>query len=250
MAASSTFESLRSAIARIEDRGRAPRGILPFGISSLDKRLPSGGLSLGALHEIAGGGNGAVEGTASALFAAGIAARTRGQVLWCVTRADLFAPSLAQAGLASDRVIYVDAGDEKAVLSCFEEGLRHGGLGAVVGEVTRLSMTASRRLQLAAESSGTMGIAVRRWRRQSEAADFGQPTAADSRWRVTALPSSPLPAAGVGRARWFIELIRCKAGEPADFELEACDESGRLALPADLADRSLAASAWERRAVR
>ena len=138
--------------------------------------------------------------------------------------------------------------DEKSVLACFEEGLRHGGLGAVVGEVARLSMTASRRLQLCAEGSGTMGIAVRRWRRQAEAADFGQPTAAATRWRVTALPSSPLPAAGVGRPRWFVELIRCKAGECADFELEACDETGRLALPADLADRSLAAPAWQRRA--
>ena len=36
---------------------------------------------------------------------------------------------------------------EKSLLICFEE--RHGGLGAVVAEVARLSMTASRRLQLA-----------------------------------------------------------------------------------------------------
>jgi protein ImuA len=135
------------------------------------------------------------------------------------------------------------------VLAAFEEGLRHGGLGAVVGEVARLSMTASRRLQLAAEESGTIGLAIRRWRRQAEAADFGQPTAATTRWRVTALPSSPLPVAGVGRARWFLELIRCRAGECADFELEACDETGRLAVPADLVHRSSATPAWGRRAV-
>ena len=169
-------------------------------------------------------------------------------MLWCVSRTDLFAPSLAQAGLGPNRVIYVEAGDEKALLGCFEEGLRHGGLGAVVGEVARLSMTASRRLQLAAEGSGTIGIAVRRWRRQAEAADFGQPTAATTRWRVTALASSPLPVPGVGRPRWFLELIRCKAGDCAEFEVEACDDEGRLALPADLADRSVASSAWERRA--
>jgi len=30
------------------------------------------------------------------------------------------------------------------VLECFEEGLRHGGFGAVVAEVARLSMTAFR----------------------------------------------------------------------------------------------------------
>jgi hypothetical protein len=54
------------------------------------------------------------------------------------------------------------AGDDKSVLACFEEGLRHGGLGAVVAEVARLPMTASRRLHLAAEGSGTIGMALRR----------------------------------------------------------------------------------------
>jgi len=214
----------------------------------VDSCLPGGGLALGALHEVAGGRNGAIDAAASALFAAGVAARTRGPILWCVTRADLFAPALSQAGLAPDRLIYFEAGSEKDVLGAFEEGLRHGGFGAVVGEVGRLSMTASRRLQLCAEDTATLGLVVRRWRRQSDAVDLGQPTAAATRWRVTALPSSPLPVAGVGRARWRVELIRCKAGECADFELEAPDETGRLALPADLADRSVPATSWQRRA--
>ena len=158
-------------------------------------------------------------------------------MLWCVTRQDLFAPALAQAGLPADRLIYVEAGDEKAVLVCFEEALRHRGLGAAVAEVSRLSMTASRRLQLAAEDSGTIGLAIRRWRRLDEAAQFGQPTAATTRWRVTALPSTPLPVSGVGRARWRIELIRCRGGEAATFDVEACDAKGRLALPPELANR-------------
>ena len=158
-------------------------------------------MALGALHEVAGGGNGAVDGAAAALFAAGISARTKGKVLWCIARTDLFAPGLAQAGLAPDRVIYVEAGDDRAVLACMEEGLRHGGLGAVTAEVARLSMTASRRLQLAAEGTGSIGIALRRWRRQTETVDFGQPTAATTRWRVSALPSVPLPVPGVGRHR-------------------------------------------------
>jgi protein ImuA len=228
-------EALRERIQRLEGAAGRRRTVLPFGIKAIDRHLPEGGLALGALHEVAGGGNGAIDGAAAALFAAGIAARTRGQVLWCVTRQDLFAPAIAQAGLAPDRVIYVEAGDEKSVLACFEEGLRHGGLGAVVAEVARLSMTASRRLQLAAETSGAIGVAIRRWRRHTEAADFGQPTASVTRWRVTALPSTALPVPGVGRARWQVELIRCRAGESADFEVEACDAKGRLALPSDVA---------------
>jgi protein ImuA len=154
-----------------------------------------------------------------------------------VTRQDLFAPAIAQVGLHPDRVIYVEAGDDKSLLACFEEGLRHVGLGAVVAEVARLSMTASRRLQLASEASGAMGIAIRRWRRQTEAADFGQPTASVSRWRVSVLPSRPLPVPGVGRARWQLELIRSRGGETLDIEVEACDAKGRLALPSKLVDR-------------
>ena len=187
------FDTLRAHIAQIEAGSRVRRGVLPFGVAAIDTRLPEGGLALGALHEVAGGADGAVDGAAAALFAAGIVARTHGAVLWCVTRLDLFAPALTQAGLDPDRVIHVEAGDERTVLACCEEGLRHGGLGGVVAEVARLPMTASRRLQLAAESSGTIGIAVRRWRRAMEAVDFGQPTASVTRWRVTALPSTPLP---------------------------------------------------------
>lgn len=222
------------------------KSVLPFGIAEIDSRLPGGGLTLGALHEIAGGGNGAVDGAAAALFAAGIAARTKGKVLWVITRPDLFAPALAQAGLSPDRVIYVEAGNDKTVLACIEEGLRHGGLGAVVGEVGRLDMTASRRLQLCAEGSGTIGMALRRWRRQTEASDFGQPTAAATRWRVSVIPSATLPVPGVGRHRWLLELIRARAGESADFEVEACDDSGRLALPAELVHRPAPAEGWRR----
>jgi protein ImuA len=233
----------REQIQWLEGAPLRARAVLPFGLATIDDRLPGGGLALGALHEVAGGGNAAIDGAAAALFAAGIAARTK-----CITRQDLFAPALAQVGLAADRVIYVDACDEKSVLACFEEGVRHGGLGAVVAEVARLSMTSSRRLSLAAEESGSMAIAIRRWRRQTEAADFGQPTASATRWRVSALPSAPLPVPVAGRARWLLELIRCRAGESADFVVGACDAKGRLDLPADMADRSAPAQTGRRSA--
>lgn len=198
----SVTEMLRAQNGKIEGRSRRSTSVLPFGIAAVDARLPGGGLALGALHEVAGGGNGAIDGAAAALFAAGIAARTKGQVLWCITRPDLFAPGLAQAGLPTDRVIYVEAGDDKVVLACMEEGLRHGGLGAVVGDIARVSMTTSRRLQLAAEETGSIGIALRRWRRQTDAVDFGQPTAATTRWRVSVLPCPCRSPASGGIGGW------------------------------------------------
>ena len=240
---------LRAQIARLEGRPQGSAQALPFAVPAVDRRLPHGGLALGGLHEVAGGSLGAVHGAAAALFTAGILARIQGPVLWCVRSRDLFEPGLAAVGLHPDRVIYVEAGNDKNILLCLEEGLRHGGLAGVVGEVSLLTMTASRRLQLAAEASGVTGFVIRRWRNPAAAADFGQPTAATTRWRVTALPSTPLPVAGVGRPRWFVELIRSRAGECADWELEACDAQGFVTLPADLADGSLAPAAGRGRAV-
>lgn len=242
------LDALRRQVRALETQSRVTRAVLPFGVAPIDARLPGGGLALGALHEVAGGAEEALYGATAAKFAAGILARAQGQVLWCRRQADLFAPSLAQAGLPPSRLIFADAGDEAGVLAAMEEGLRWPGLAGVVGEVGKLSMTASRRLQLAAEKSGQMAIAVRRWRRIADAADLGQPTAAETRWRVSPLPSTPLPPSvpGVGRPRWFLELLRCKAGEAFDIELEACDAKGHLRLPAPLAHRPAGAAAEAR----
>jgi protein ImuA len=234
------LDELRDQIARIELAGQPQRHVVPFGVAEIDTHLPQGGLVLGALHEIAGGGLGAIHAAAAALFVAGVLARLEGSVLWCLRTRDLFAPALAGAGLHPDRVIFAEAGDERTVLLCLEEGLRHAGLAGVVGEAARLPMTASRRLQLAAEASGVTGFVIRRWRTLQVGEVFGQPTAAMTRWRITALPSTPLPVPGIGRARWRLELVRVRGGEGAIWEVEACDAQGRLALPSDLADRPAA----------
>ena len=71
-AANPVVAELRKRIRRLEG-GQAPRrAVLPFGIKEIDGRLPGGGLALGALHKVAGGGNGAIYGAAAALFSAGI----------------------------------------------------------------------------------------------------------------------------------------------------------------------------------
>ena len=240
---------LRERLDGIVEGRRLRASVLPFGVPEIDQRLPRRGLANGALHEIAGGAAGAVDGAVAASFVAGIAARTGGQVLWCYTRPDLFAPALAESGLTADRVVFFEAGDEKSLMGCFEEAVRHGGLSAVVAEIATLERVPSQRIQMAAESSGTMALALRRWRRQLDARDFGHPTAAMTRWRVTELPSQALSTRGVGRARWLLEMMRCRGGQPADFEVEACDAKGFVSLPSVMADRPAAAEdGWIRAA--
>jgi protein ImuA len=237
---SGAIARLRDQIARIERHGTRPsRRCVPFGIASLDR---SGAFQVGALHEVAGAGPDTEQGAAAALFIAGVLARMDGPVLWVQQRADLFAPGLANGGLHPGRVIFAEAG--KDVLPAMEEGLAHPGLTAVVGEFSgRLSLVASRRLQLAAEQCGVMALLLRRGRRFDDPA-LSAPSAAQTRWRIAALPSPPplshAPSVpGLGRALWRLELTHCRGGEPGSWIVEACDATGRLTLAADVAHGSV-----------
>ncbi|TCZ61115.1 ImuA family protein [Roseicella aquatilis] len=245
-----TIDQLRADVARLERHAPLPSAatVLPFGVAALDAVLPGGGLPRGALHETVGAGSDVGHGTAAALLVAGILARAGGPVLWVSVRFDLFAPALAGVGLAAGRVTHVEAGRD--VLAAMEEGLRHPGLAGVVGEITgRLALTPSRRLQLAAASTGALAFAIRRPARPDDPA-LAEPNAAATRWRVAPLPSAPpLPHApevpGLGRGRWRLDLLRVRGGVPSSWIVEAPDAQGHLALAADLADGSAgAAPAW------
>ncbi|KHL24969.1 protein ImuA [Croceibacterium mercuriale] len=227
-------ESLQAISGDIRDRP-----VLPFGVAGLDGRLADAGLRLNALHEVSSRGSGWGDDAAAVLFVAGIAARTQGEVLWVVRSRDLFAPGLYQAGLAPARVIYAEARDDAELLALLEEGLRHRGLGAVVGEARRMQMAQARRLQLAAEGGGTVALLLRRPGRNG-ADPMAAPSAAVTRWRVTHAPSAPVPWDGLGRACWHVECVRQRGGDRFELMVEGSDEAGRLALPAQLVDRPAA----------
>ena len=89
---------LRHRIARLEGGSHKIKP-LPFSVRSLDGHLPAGGLARGALHEMIEAGLASEFAGCTTLFTAGIAARLKGPVLWCLTRRDLFAPGLLRAGL-------------------------------------------------------------------------------------------------------------------------------------------------------
>lgn len=232
---------LREKLQALEGGGFRRRPVLPFGAEPLDTALSDRGLRLDAVHEVAAATPSLTDDAAATLFLAGVAARAWGPVLWVVRRHDLFAPGLAQAGLSPGRVLYAEAADDPELLALMEEGLRHRGLGAVVGEAVRAPMAATRRLQLAAEGGRTVALLLRRHGRQG-ADPLATPSAAVTRWRIACAPSAPLPARGVGRARWHLDLVRQRGGEAHNWTVEACDATGRLAVPARLADRSAQAA--------
>jgi protein ImuA len=237
------LQALRAKVHAIEaSRAHAVAG-LDFGISLLDERL-GGGLGRAALHEIAGTSSALNDDAAATLFTAGIAARAcsegQGTILWIRSKPDLFAPALEQAGLPPHRLIHAECRRNEDLLAAMEEGLRHGGLSAVVAEIGVASMTATRRIQLAAEDGGTIGLMLKRWRRSGQD-PLALPSAAATRWRIGCVPSGELPASGVSRPRWKVELVRQRGGLADEWILEGTDEAGRLALPAGPAYRSAAA---------
>jgi protein ImuA len=253
-------------------------GVLPLGVATIDRALPGGGLARGALHEILGAGGDEEDSALAAAFTARILGRlitptspsrpppipspasgggqaVRGEVgviLWCLARPDLYGPGLAAHGLDPGRVVLVRTLRDAEILWAMEEGLRAPGIFAVVGEVGTLPAVASRRLQLAAEHSGITAFLLRRWRDGGQAArERALPNAAVTRWRITARPSRAVPGEpGVGRPRWRVELLRCRGGEPASWEMpgemEVPDATDHVSLATALADRPAAPVASER----
>jgi protein ImuA len=273
---------LRERVRRIERSPAIVHGVLPFGVAAIDRALPGGGLARGALHEILGTDGDEEDGALAAAFAAHILGRltrpptspsrplTRpgpslsslksgegrgevGVILWCQCRPDLYGPGLALHGLDPGRIVLVRTSRDAEILWAMEEGLRAPGIAAVVGELGSLPMVASRRLQLAAERSGITSFLLRRWRDGGQAArERALPNAAVTRWRITALPSRPLrDEPGVGHLRWRVELLRCRGGEPASWEMpawemEVPDATDHVSLAAALADRPAAPVASEK----
>lgn len=266
---SALSDSLRArigALERLSVSGAGKRGEigpLVLGLPAIDTHLPSSGLARTALHEIAGMGVDREQAAIAAAFAGLWLARlpAGAPILWILRGAsaaaiDLHAHGLRQQGIDPARLILVAVRRNDEVLWAMEEGLKAKRLGAVVGEVARLDLTASRRLQLAAETGGVMAIALRRWRLAREAErEAAQPIAAVTRWKVAALPGAAGLEPGLDARRWQAELWRCRGAKPGRWLLEMKDgtdgrslgEAHATALPVDLAqplgDRSLAEAA-------
>ena len=228
--------ALRASIRRLEGMGRhaTGAGVLAFGVDEIDAGLPGGGLARGALHEIVAGDTGAATAFCAALLGrmprpeAGAQDRP---VLWCLRQrvldaGELYGPGLARFGLAPRRVIAARVRRDAEALWAMEEGLRCRSLAAVVGEVSEVGLTQSRRLQLAAAASGVTAFLLR------PATDSPLPSAAATRWRLDAAPGD-----GAGAVRWRAVLLRCRGGAPNRWLMEWCDETGDLAVAAPVRNR-------------
>ena len=242
--------ALRRRIAMLERRPAALEGATvgsragqpwPLGIDALDGALPEGGLAPDGLHEAAGAS--VADGPAAAAFLAALLARCvrageRGPVLVCQSRngaarfGRLHGPGWRDLGLEPADLLILRARREKDVPWAMEEGLRCGALTAVLAEVEGIPFAASRRLALAAAEGGTPALLLRH-------DELGPASAAQTRWRVAALPgrADPFDEGAPGLPRWRLALVRARGGRPAARDVEWNRETGDFRVAAALADR-------------
>lgn len=200
-------------------RSRAAQGLRRWasGVASLDAAL-AGGLAYGRVHEFYAGEGAdapAAAGFALALLTAMAGAADGCSALWLRSRRAVRQAGVVQAngwaelGGRPEDCLFAMIADAKDLLKAAVDGLRSGALGAVVvetqGNLPELDLTASRRLALAAEKSGTTLFLLR-----SGAEPV--PSAAETRWRVAAAPSHALPANAPGAPVFAIELLRQRSG--------------------------------------
>lgn len=240
--------ALRGRIAAIEAGTRTPTPVLPFGDPAIDGCFPGGGLPLGGWHEVTGAGLQDETGAAPAAFI-GLLLRplaATGAIVWVARRSDLFAPGLAGLGFPAARLIQVRTRDEAETLSVLEDALSTQGVVAAIGEAEAPDLTAGRRLQLACERRGGLGVVLHRRPYGGGRTKATSGSASLSRWRIEPSPAPPPPDdIGLGPPRWRVELERCRGGRPGGWILEQ-QEAGHgphpFRLVSQLADHDVAAT--------
>jgi protein ImuA len=229
-----TLANLRGRIERIEAHGEAyAPGRVRLGHADADATL-QGGLAVGAMHEVFAEGRQSAVATG---FVAGLAGRVtaRRPLVW--VRQDfaetesgaLSMSGLAELGLDPRLVVTVRAADVDIALRTAADALACDAVGVVVlevwGEARPLDLVASRKLTLAAQTSGVTGLLLR-------VAAEPQPSTAETRWIVRAADSppaaAPMPAAAWnawGAPVFDAQLVRNRHGPVGRWIMEwKCDE--------------------------
>ena len=196
--------------------------VLALGLPLIDAHL-GGGLARGAVHEIAGGGCDTELATAPAFFASQILLQhAHLRAIWIAATADLYGSGLQAMSVDPSRLLLVESRQDAESLWALEEAARSGAVPLVIGEIDSLDLTASRRLQLAAEDKNCTILLLRRSRLMGKSDKHRQPSAATTRWLITPQPSHPTADTtrpGLGLPCWHLHLWRQRNGPPAAWDI-------------------------------
>ncbi|MGY4397593.1 protein ImuA [Sphingomonas sp. UYAg733] len=216
----SPLTALRRRIAAMGGMHAAESANLAsLGHAGIDARL-EGGLARGHLHEVIAGE--ADDASSAAGFASMLARRVAppgpgsGATIMWLREGDaqrggggLYAPGLVDLGIDPARLVIGVLPDALSLLRVAAEVVRCPDVGVAVIELWKspraLDLTATRRLAVAAESSGVTALLLR-------VAAEDAPSAAHTRWRVRSVAASPLEADAPGHTALEVELVRQRGG--------------------------------------
>lgn len=222
------IQRLAERIGHVEQAGRAQAALVSTGAARLDRQLPGGGLRRGWLVEwlSARPGSGSLT---LALAAAREAARSGGAVVVVDRQRSFYPPAAVQWGIPLARLLVVRPASDADTSWAVDQVLRSAGVAAALCWPGRWSDHAFRRLQLAAEQSGALGLLLREERARHE------PSWAQLRLLVEPLPTNLLSCA-TGSARAVtarrrlvrVELLRARGstGLPVAMELDLAELRG------------------------
>ena len=182
----------------------------------------------GAVHEIL-----CEKGEGPPLFFATVLARTacgERAIVWSDPQRRLYPPAIAASGIPLGRLLILWPKNEKDELWALTECLRCSGVGVALACAKQLSTIEARRLQLAAERGGGVGILLR------PASAASTPYAAATRWLVSAIAGERTVQ------KWKVQLIHGHGGQVGKTViLEACRATNSVRVFETVGDRSIPA---------
>lgn len=221
---------LKAMISRQERGGGRGLPLFHLGVPEIDGSLPEGGMRRGALHEVAAAAYRDMGAASGFIASLAICAGRNSQhpILWCekgrppFDMGRLYGPGLSAFGMEPERLVIALPPADADCLWAMEEALRSQAFAMVIGEIdgrsSALSLAATRRLQLAAEESGTPLVLFTGHAKEGA-------SVAVTRWHVAAAPSGCVPYVPEkemlpGAPRWRVALTRARGGQPASWLVE------------------------------
>ena len=200
----------------------------PTHLPAVDALLPGGTMVCAAVHEILYAPS---DGPALffALLLAGAATPIANPkpIVFCDPHHLLYPPALAMAGVSLDQLLLLHPKDSAQEIWALAQCLACKAVGVTIAAVGRLTAIQARRLQLAAEHGGGIGILLR------PLSATNSNYAAATRWLVQPTTGTPT------LQRWKIQLIHGHGGRIRQTViLEYCRETHHVRAATELADRS------------
>jgi protein ImuA len=209
------LEALRHKVQAIEGLACARHETVSTGSAVLDRLLPAGGLQRGTLVEWLTKRSGAGS-TTLALLAAREASKGGELVVVGDSAHQFYAPAALALGIAPQQLVILRPTNEADAMWALDQALRCPGVAAVWAHLPRLAERDFRRLQLAAEEGGALGLLGRPARAR------GQPS-----WAELQLLIEPIAAGGNRRLR--VEVLRARGGVAgASLTVEIDDITGEV----------------------